>query len=405
MSPLSSRRSRTRSTAVATAVGTALVGLPVLAVVSAVGGPAGPAQAQSACSFDARFTDPAGDVNDLLILPVDPALDPDGLDLREAWVSTNATDDAITFHIKVTDLSVLSGGLRGTSELFRWAFVLGGQDYVVEADRPLLQPEVPIEAPGTYTLTDGSGTTLKTGLAGSFDPALDLVTVTLAASDLTTASPAQDAFVVGDVLSGFSITSLRSLLITDDVADRATSPCTYRIGDKTPSPDPTATVTATATTTATTTATATATATTTVTSQPTATATTTVTSQPTATATATTTATTTATATATATATETVTTGPGNRVPQVKRIAAKPLQGQGKARVKSPIRFRVKATDPDGDPLTYRWDFGDGNKGRGIRAINRYDFRGQYRIILKVNDGTETVKTRFMIKIGKPKKR
>ena len=375
MSALPSRRSRTRSAAVATALGTALVGLPVLAVVSAVGGPAGPAQAQSACAFDARFTDPAGDVNDLLIVPVDPALDPDGLDLREAWVSTNDTDDAITFHIKVTDLSVLSGGLRGTSELFHWAFELGGKDYVVVADRPLLQPEVPIEAPGTYTLTDGSGATLKAGLVGSFDPALDLVTVTLAASDLTTATPPQDAFEVGDVLSGFKITSLRSLLVTDAVADNARTSCTYRVGDKTPSPDPTATVTATAT------------ATTTVTSQPTATATTT------------------ATATATATATETVTTPPGNRVPQVKRIAAKPLEGQGKARAKSPIRFRVKATDPDGDPLTYRWDFGDGNKGRGIRQINRYDFRGQYRIILKVNDGTETVKTRFMIKIGKPKKR
>jgi len=241
MSALPSRRSRTRSAAVATALGTALVGLPVLAVVSAVGGPAGPAQAQSACAFDARFTDPAGDVNDLLIVPVDPALDPDGLDLREAWVSTNDTDDAITFHVKVTDLSALTGGARATGEIFDWTFAIGdattSTKYRLHLVRPLLQPVAPVNAPGTFALQDANGATLKSGLVGTFDAALDLVTVTLKQSDLTSAAPVQTAFEVGDLVTDLKVVSRREVVseqipIPVGNSDVAQGPCSYRIGDK-----------------------------------------------------------------------------------------------------------------------------------------------------------------------------
>ncbi len=368
-----------------------MVSLPVLAVTSALTGSASSATASDVCTFDARFTDPAGDVNDLVVVPVDPVLDPDGLDLREAWLSTNAANDALTFHAKVTDLSALTGGLRATGEIFEWSFALGGTKYRLHLVRPLLQATLPANAPGTFALQNASGATLKSGLTGTFDAAQDLVTVTLKNSDLTTAAPVQTAFKVGDLVTDLKILSRREV-VTEQIplpvgdSDVATGPCSYRIGDRTPSPSPTLV-----------TMTATATATTTVTSQPTATATTTVTSQPTATATTT--------ATATATATQTVTAGPGNRAPEISKIAAKPLEGQGKARAKSPIRFRVKASDADGDPLSYKWTFGDGNKARGKKVINHYDFRGQYRVVLLVSDGVEQVKTRFVIKIGKPKKR
>lgn len=46
------------------------------------------------------------------------------------------------------------------------------------------------------------------------------------------------------------------------------------------------------------------------------------------------------------------------------------------------------STDPDGDPLTYRWDFGDGNAGTGISASHSYSMEGTYPVILIVNDGS-----------------
>ena len=45
--------------------------------------------------------------------------------------------------------------------------------------------------------------------------------------------------------------------------------------------------------------------------------------------------------------------------------------------------------DPDGDPLTYSWDFGDGNTGTGIKPVHIYTAGGVYDITLVVNDGKE----------------
>ncbi len=43
--------------------------------------------------------------------------------------------------------------------------------------------------------------------------------------------------------------------------------------------------------------------------------------------------------------------------------------------------------DPDGDPLTYRWDFGDGASATGARVQHTYAAAGTYPIILVVDDG------------------
>lgn len=47
--------------------------------------------------------------------------------------------------------------------------------------------------------------------------------------------------------------------------------------------------------------------------------------------------------------------------------------------------------DPDGDPLQYRWIFGDGNEGSVRHARNTYDEAGTYEVILEVSDGVFTV--------------
>ncbi|MBM9458564.1 PKD domain-containing protein [Nocardioides sp. zg-536] len=51
------------------------------------------------------------------------------------------------------------------------------------------------------------------------------------------------------------------------------------------------------------------------------------------------------------------------------------------------------STDPDGDDLTYSWDFGDGAAGTGRTAQHTYASNGQRTVRLTVDDGTHTVST------------
>ena len=46
------------------------------------------------------------------------------------------------------------------------------------------------------------------------------------------------------------------------------------------------------------------------------------------------------------------------------------------------------SSDPDGDALTYSWDFGDENTGTGATPCHTYAEAGIYEVCLTVNDGT-----------------
>jgi PKD repeat protein len=46
------------------------------------------------------------------------------------------------------------------------------------------------------------------------------------------------------------------------------------------------------------------------------------------------------------------------------------------------------SSDPDGDPLSYSWNFGDGNTGTGATPCYTYADAGIYDVCLTVNDGT-----------------
>ena len=47
----------------------------------------------------------------------------------------------------------------------------------------------------------------------------------------------------------------------------------------------------------------------------------------------------------------------------------------------------VGSSDPDGDPLTFNWDFGDGYTGNGRICTHTYHSPGNYTVIMTVSDG------------------
>ena len=51
------------------------------------------------------------------------------------------------------------------------------------------------------------------------------------------------------------------------------------------------------------------------------------------------------------------------------------------------IEFTVAANDPDGDVLSYTWDFGDGATGAGANATHSYSAPGTYSVVVSVSDG------------------
>ena len=50
--------------------------------------------------------------------------------------------------------------------------------------------------------------------------------------------------------------------------------------------------------------------------------------------------------------------------------------------------------DPDGDSLTYSWDFGDGSGSKEAKTTHEYKKNGTYKITLTVDDGSGTVCSR-----------
>lgn len=58
------------------------------------------------------------------------------------------------------------------------------------------------------------------------------------------------------------------------------------------------------------------------------------------------------------------------------------------AQVGTTVRFSADgSTDPDGDPLTYRWRLGDGTRAQGADVAHTYQAPGVYQVTVTVRDG------------------
>ncbi|RZN48287.1 PKD domain-containing protein [archaeon] len=65
---------------------------------------------------------------------------------------------------------------------------------------------------------------------------------------------------------------------------------------------------------------------------------------------------------------------------------------EGMKKVDEPIVYDASAsTDPEGMPLSYHWDFGDGTTASGMTSTHAYELPGPYTVTLAVSDGHNTV--------------
>ena len=75
--------------------------------------------------------------------------------------------------------------------------------------------------------------------------------------------------------------------------------------------------------------------------------------------------------------------GPANKPPTVTAMR----NPGGDVQPGDPVAFTATGTDPDGDTLTYAWDFGDGGTATTKDAMHTYNEVGLYHAKVTVRDG------------------
>ena len=95
----------------------------------------------------------------------------------------------------------------------------------------------------------------------------------------------------------------------------------------------------------------------------------------------------------------TVTDPPGNVAPSIQEVAVAP--GSGNAPLD--VLFSSEASDPDGDELSYEWEFGDGDtSSQEVSVRHVYRQGGTFTAKLTVSDGEASASRTVAITVGNP---
>ena len=87
-----------------------------------------------------------------------------------------------------------------------------------------------------------------------------------------------------------------------------------------------------------------------------------------------------------------------NAPPAITTVAATPQTGPTAPLT---VQFTGAATDPEGQPLTYTWEFGDGAMATGATTTHEYTATGSFSARLVVSDGVnETFSSPIAISVG-----
>jgi len=78
---------------------------------------------------------------------------------------------------------------------------------------------------------------------------------------------------------------------------------------------------------------------------------------------------------------------PPNHPPEISLCRVIPTQGS----IETEFKFEIDVSDPDGDVLFYRWDFGDGEESNEQNPFHQYQKTGTFEPEILVSDGKEKV--------------
>jgi len=70
------------------------------------------------------------------------------------------------------------------------------------------------------------------------------------------------------------------------------------------------------------------------------------------------------------------------------------------ANVGGTVQFGVVADDPDDDPLSYTWSFGDGGSAAGANPSHAYQAAGTYSVTVVVSDGVDSVSDTLVLTVN-----
>jgi len=81
-----------------------------------------------------------------------------------------------------------------------------------------------------------------------------------------------------------------------------------------------------------------------------------------------------------------------NARPEITSVSADPIEGEQPMEV----TFGAEASDPEGEDVTYEWDFGDGSTATGPSPTHTYELSGVYEPTVTVTDASGASATDFV---------